>query len=330
MSFLDEFISSIRRLYSYRSASIFTVLVITILVFYLITPEHRILSSPIISVILRTVPELGIIAISVTLLMICQEFDLSVGSVLALSSMVMVWSYKALGLHPILAVFLALVVGSLIGALNGVVTVKFGIPSFITTLGTMMWWRGVLLVVSGGHPKAFHPEVLYPAFESVLTGKIGGVFPVQFIWFLAITLIISILLERHKFGNQIYATGANKEAARAMGIDTDRIKIICFMIVGLLTAFAGCIQATRIYGSNALQGTGLELEAIAATVIGGTELFGGVGTIIGTLFGVILVHVLRAGLLLVGFPAYWYKAGVGLLIVVAVVVNTTVTKRRGF
>ena len=305
-------------------------LVAAVLVFYFITPGHRIISKPIISVILRTSPELGIIAIGVTLLMVCQEFDLSVGSVLAFSSMVMVWSHTSWGLHPLAALVLTLIVGSLIGALNGLITVKFRIPSFITTLGTMMWWRGMLLVASGGHPKSFHPEISYPAFERMFTGEISGIFPVQFIWFLFLTIFIAILLERHKFGNHVYATGDNKEAARAMGINTDNIKIICFMIVGLLTAFAGCIQAIRIYGSNALQGQGMELEAIAATVIGGTELLGGVGTVLGTLFGVILVHVLRAGLLLAGFAAYWYQAGVGALIVVAVMANTIVKRKRGF
>ncbi|MEM1550802.1 MAG: ABC transporter permease, partial [Candidatus Bathyarchaeia archaeon] len=256
--------------------------IITLLIFYILTPEHRIIHSSVISVILRTVPELGVIVIGITMLMICQEFDLSVGSLVALSSMIMVWSYNMWGLHVILASFLSLVITCLATTLNGIITVKTNIPSFITTLGMMMWWRGVVLVLTGGRPVPFRPEESCPLFKEVLIGEIG-IIPLQFIWFILITLVLWVILEHTKFGNWVYSTGGNKEAAREMGINTDLTKIICFMIVGLLTGFAGVIQGTPIRGSNALQGQRMEMEAIAATVIGGTSPFGGAGGIIGSL-----------------------------------------------
>jgi ribose/xylose/arabinose/galactoside ABC-type transport system permease subunit len=323
----SKIISNIEKFYSKKSASILSIFIIIILVFYILTPEHRIVDMSVISVILRTVPELGIIAVGITILMICQEFDLSVGSLLALSSMIMVWSYNIWGLHVVLASLLSLIITCLAAILNGLITVKTNIPSFITTLGMMMWWRGVVLVLTGGHPVPFHPEESCPLFKEVLIGEIG-IIPLQFIWFIIITLVFHIVLEYTKFGNWVYSTGGNKEAAKEMGINTDLTKIICFMIVGLLTGFAGVIQATRINGSNALQGQGMEMEAIAATVIGGTSLFGGVGSVVGTLIGVLLIRVLEAGLLLMRFSAYWFQAIVGLLIIISVVSNVIIEKRR--
>lgn len=319
--------SGIKKFYSFRFAPVLTVSIAITLLFFAITPGHTMLSSGIVQMILRIAPELGLIAVGITVLMICQEFDLSVGSVLAFSSMVMVWSYTELNLNLALCMIITLAAGCLIGLLNGLITVKFRIPSFITTLGMMMFWRGIVLAISGGRPMAFHPEETSPVFKSMLIGEIGGI-PMQFIWFLVIVVVLALLLEHHRFGNRVRATGGNKEATRAMGVNTDRIKIICFMIVGLLVAFAGVIQATRIVGSNPLQGRGLELEAIAATVIGGTLLFGGVGTILGTFIGIMLLMILNAGLILMRAPASWFQAFVGLLIVIAVIFNIILERRR--
>lgn len=323
----NKIISVIRRFYSYKSASIFTILVGTLLTLYVLTPGHAMLSQPVISTMLRILPELGIITIGLTMLMISREFDLSIGSVLAFSSMIFVWSHELWGLDLILALFLALGLGCFAGALNGLITVKFGIPSLITTLAMMMWWRGLVLAISGGTPVAFHPEETCPAFKSILIGEIGGV-PAQFIWFLVITAIFSLLLGYHRFGNRVCATGGNKEAARSMGINTDRTKIICFILVGLLAAFAGIIQTTRAAGSDARQGTGIELGAIAAVVIGGTSIFGGAGTILGTFFGIILMETVELGLLVMRAPAYWFQAFVGMILIIAVVLNLQIEKRR--
>jgi simple sugar transport system permease protein len=293
-----------------------------------ITPEHRILDPSIIGVIFRVAPEMGIVAVGLTILMIAQEFDLSVGSTLAFCSMIFAWSTVEFGFNPVLSMLFALAAGCIIGFLNAIVTTRFGILSLITTLGTMMWWRGMVLVLTGGHPEVFYVEQDYPAFYAALMGNFASI-PVQMIWFVSITAVLWIVLEKHKFGNHVFATGGNKEAARAMGINTNRTKTICFVIVGVMCGLAGVMQTARIQGSNAIMGTGMELVVIAAAVIGGTSLSGGTGTIWGTLFGIMLLQFINAGLLIMRVPAFWYQALVGLVIVVGSILNTAIEKRRG-
>lgn len=315
----------LKHLFSYREISILLITLAIATVFYF--TSHGIFGSMAnINVMLKIGPEIGIIAAGLTILMICQEFDLSVGSVLAFSSMVMVTLYT-LGLNLVLAVIVTLAVGALIGCLNGLITVKFGIPSLITTLSMMMFWRGMVLMVSGGYPKSFHPEATSPLFEQMFVGEFLGV-PAQFIWFVAFVVILTILLNRHKFGNWIYATGGNKEAARARGINTNRTKIICFIIVGILVAFAGIMQSTRARGAYALQGTGIELQIIAAVVVGGTALFGGRGTVIGTFIGVMLMQIVNTGLITSGAPGYWFQTFIGIVILIAIISHMFMERRR--
>ena len=186
----------------------------------------------------------------------------------------------------------------------------------------------MVLVLSSGHPEVFYVERDYPVFYAALLGNFASI-PVQMIWFVSITAVIWVVLEKTKFGNHVFATGGNKEAARAMGINTNRTKIICFMIVGATCGLAGVMQTARIQGANAIMGTGMELVVIAAAVVGGTSLSGGVGTIWGTLFGVMVLQFINAGLLVMRVPAFWYQALVGLVIVVGSILNMAIEKRRG-
>lgn len=162
-----------------REAITLSVLISLLIFFYFTSYDHSFVSEPNVKVMLKIGPELGIIVVGVALLMICGEFDLSVGSMLGLSALIMAQLY-AFGLDPFLALFITLCAGVAMGAANGLITVKFGIPSFITTLGTMMVWGGVIYIWSAGFPTIFHPEETSPAFKSFLTGEIGGV-PVQFV-----------------------------------------------------------------------------------------------------------------------------------------------------
>ena len=215
---------------------------------------------------------------------------------------------------------LALFASAGIGFLNGLITVRAKIPSFITTLGTMMFWRGILLAVTGGFPVSYFPAAT-PTMFLILNGKFAGQFRASALWFLGIILILNIILVRTRYGNAVYATGGSRDAARVLGVDTDKVKIINFIISALLAGLAGSIQFARFFSVDPMRGQGLELEAIAATVIGGTLLTGGAGNLIGTLFGVLLMAMVRSGLVQAGAPAYWYQAFVGLIVVVAVIVN---------
>ncbi|WP_274627019.1 ABC transporter permease [Arvimicrobium flavum] len=274
---------------------------------------------------LGLLPEMGLVAIGVTLLMICGEFDLSVGSVFALTPMTMAVLLAA-GV-PFASAFAAgLVVALLVGFVNGFITIKFAIPSFITTLGMMFVARSLTVVISGGFPPLIPANALPKWLFTIYVGP-GELFRMSFFWFLAIAILVSMLMSRTNFGNWVRATGGFLPAAQSMGIPTARVKIACFMICSLLVGFAGTIQVMRLGAPLPSIGEGLELQAVAAAVIGGTSLMGGVGTILGGIVGAVLIRVIDNGLVLSQVDANWFKMAIGLLTIFAVVVNAWMRKR---
>ena len=282
----------------------------------------RFLSFESLTAILTVASELGITTAGVTLLMIAGEFDLSVGSVLGLSGMIFAISVTG-GVPHILGMLLALGAAAIIGLLNGLVTTRTGIPSFIVTLGTMMLWRGVILAVTGGFPVRYwgNSWLLF-----ALNGRLVGQLRISAFWFLLVVSIFSYVLTRTRYGNWIFATRGIPEAARTMGIPTNHVKILNFVISAVLASLAGCIQFARFHSVDPTRGQGLELETIAAAVIGGTLLTGGYGSIIGALLGALLVGMVRSGLVMAGAPSYWYQAFIGVVLIVAALVNLRVRK----
>ncbi|TES87030.1 ABC transporter permease [Candidatus Aerophobetes bacterium] len=316
----DSKLRFVRSFFGYRFFSIFLVFVALLLFFGFFSPHYRFTSLANIKILLGSGSEFSIIALGVGLLMVSGEFDLSVGSILVFCSFMFIRLFE-IGMNLFLAGFITLGLGALLGFLNGFITTKARIPSFITTLGTMMLWRGVTLILSLGYTRPFDTEVS-PLLGSILTGKIGGVIPAQAIWFGAFGLVLGLVLHLHKFGNWIYATGDNKQAARAMGINTDRVKTICFMIVGVLCAFVGVMQLLRIESYAATQGLGFELKAIASSVVGGTFLMGGVGSIAGIFLGTLTIQILENGLILMRVPVFGVSAFIGVAIILFVILNT--------
>ncbi len=313
------FWASLKRIMLLREISSLIMLVVVILVFFSLAPLF--LSRENIGVILEIIPELGIVALGVTMLMITGEFDLSVGSVFAFCPIMLVL-FISWGLPPTLAFIGALLVAVALGAINGLVTLSFGIPSFITTLGAMLIWRGAVLLISGGWPPPF-PTQLSTAF---LVGKLG-IFRVSILWYVLIIALLWIVLERTDFGNWMFATGGNRVAARAMGINTEWVKLANFMLCSFLAGFAGIIQSFRLETTLPSMGSGLEMEAIAATVIGGTALSGGVGTVIGTTIGSFLIRIIDNGLIMARAPSYWFRVFIGLATILAVILNTFVREK---
>ncbi len=316
-----------RKIVSAREVVILLITIGLVVLFYFTSYQNRFVCVENLETMFSVGPELGIIVVGVALLMICGEFDLSVGSVSAFCALIGVELYMS-GLDPFLALVIALGVGAVVGAINGLITVKFGIPSFIATLGAMMLWRGAVYIITAGRSAPFHVQETHPAFYGFFTGTVGGV-PMQFIWFLIIGAALALLLNHHRFGNRVYATGGNREAARAMGINVNRTKILCFVLVGVLCAFAGIMRTARIGSFFCAQGDGMELMAIAATVVGGTSLFGGSGTIIGAFLGVLVITFLDYGLIMSRVPGFWFKSILGILIIVVVILNIVIWKRRG-
>ena len=274
--------------------------------------------------LLGLIPEMALIAIGVTLLMICGEFDLSVGSVFALMPMSMAvlltqgWPFWV-------AFAAAWGVAAGIGMINGLITLKFEIPSFITTLGMLFIARSLTVVISGGFPPRLPEDI--PTHVFVAFVGPGDMLRMSFIWFLLIAFLFAFLLGRTNFGNWVRATGGFLPAARALGIPTMRVKLTCFILSAMLAGLAGTIQVLRVGSPLPSIGEGLELQAVAAAVIGGTALTGGVGSILGGIMGAALIRVIDNGMVLSRVDANWFKFAVGALTILAVVGNSWLRKR---
>jgi simple sugar transport system permease protein len=300
--------------------------IVIVLFFIIFTPGHIFMDLRNLASMGKLIPDLGIIALGVGMLMIAGEFDLSIASVIPLCSFVFV-TLLMKGINPVLALIIILLVGAALGLVNGTIVVKTGLPSFIITLSTLMFWRGVVYLLSRMTPISISKYIdPHPFFEKVLTGTIGPV-PLQIIWFTVIAIILGLILHFNKFGNWIFATGSSLETARAMGIQTNIVKTACYIIIGILCAFVAAIQAVRLGSFNATQGIDFELKAITAAVVGGTSLRGGIGNMLNIFLGVLIVKILENGLILMRVPVYGVQAFIGLAIIVFVVVNGYVQRR---
>ena len=273
-------------------------------------------------VILFAVPELGIMALGVGILMVAGEFDLSVGSVFALVPMLMVIAMGRWGIPPWPAILLGFVAALVVGYLNGWITLTFGIPSFVTTLGMLFMARSLATVLSGGFPPPFPSSTPIDVFVADL-----GLFRSSMVWFLAFIIVLGVMLHRSNVGNWIYATGGQRQAADDMGIDTRRVKIFCFMLCSVLAGFAGMITTFRLRSALPSLGEGLELQAIAAAVIGGTALTGGIGSVWGFVIGTFLIRFIDNGLVMARIDANWFRFAIGALTILAVILNTTLRAR---
>lgn len=284
--------------------------------------EFRYLSPQNLTILMKAIPVLGCLALGAGVLMIAGEFDLSIGSVYTFTAVLMA-SLVGAGVSAFLAAPLGIVTGLLIGLLNGQITIRFGLPSFIVTLGGLLFWRGAVLLYNGAVQVRFDPE---PAFTSLFSGTLFGI-NAAFIWIVLLVVGFHFLLHRHRFGNHVFATGGNRAAAEAIGINTRRVKLIAFAVAGGMAAMAGILATARVGSVQPGQGAGLELQAIAACVIGGLSLRGGRGSIIGIFLGVLLIHTITDVLLLLRAPGFYLDMFIATLIVLAAIFNHLIERR---
>jgi simple sugar transport system permease protein len=275
---------------------------------------------------------LGIIVTGVAMLMIAGEFDLSVGATFAVASFVFALTMNA-GVPPFFAMLLALVISALLGLVNGLIVVGTGIPSFITTLGTMLAYRGVARAIGGGgfakytETKPILFSILNSAMDPIneLFNPIAN-FRVAIIWFLLIAAGMSVMLRQLRFGNWVFATGGNPDAARAQGVPVRQVKLAAFTITGLLAGVASVISFAHRTSVDPLRGEGWELICVAACVIGGVQLTGGVGTILGAGLGILLLQMLEQGLVLMGVSVQIFRAVAGAILIMSVILNVRLSK----
>jgi ribose/xylose/arabinose/galactoside ABC-type transport system permease subunit len=275
--------------------------------------------------LLRQTAELGIIAMAMTMLIVSGEFDLSVGATYAVTGVVTGLLFKVAGLNIWLAGLGGLTAALFLGFLNGLLVTKARMNSFIATLATMMVFRGLAMVLSQGQPISTFPDL--PFFEIWGRAKLFGSIPVPILWLAAWGLVLYVLLHRTTYGVTVFATGDNREAANLAGIRTVRVKCLNFMLTAFAAGIAGLISLGYLKTVTPTQGTGLELEAIAASVIGGTSMRGGVGSILGAFLGALIMAEVRTGLVLMGTDAYLQDACVGLIIAIAVILNVSISNK---
>lgn len=319
----------------YREASI--AIVAILIVIYFQFRNSVFLTSQELSVVLRDTGQIGLISAAIALVMITGEIDLSVGATFALAPYMMSLLATNLNIPLWISGLIAIALGIAVGFVNGVISVRFRVPSLITTLGTFFLLSGITVTIAQSEPittpvqepfNVTFGENLYGPADSVWSWHgLTGFTP--FLWPLLIVLILSIALTRTRFGLHIVATGSNIVGAREIGVRIERIKIYAFMILGALTAFSGIIYAVQ-FGSTQpdVGGGNLTLEAIAAAVIGGTSLAGGSGTVIGALIGAFVVATLNNGLVLIGAQATESDIYLGAAIVAAMILNVRVNAMR--
>ena len=318
---------SLKKFLSYRATGVFGILIVLVAIFTMLSPEGVFVKEASLKTILKLGSELAIVTMGMGVLLITAEFDLSVGSELAFCAFVAATAYTDFGLSPFLCVFISIAFGAFLGVINGIVVTKLHISSLITTLGMMYVYSGLVSILSGGYSTAFNPKTVSPVFVEIFIGTVGPI-PVQVFWLLGIALFLYLMVDHTKFGNWIYAAGSNKESAKMMGINTDKVKILCFALVGALVGFVAIMQTIRILGAFPVQGSGLNLEAIAGAVVGGISIYGGVGSIWGALLGAMIIRVLGSGLITIGIPAFYFRLFLGLAIISSVALNIYLKKIR--
>lgn len=275
--------------------------------------------------IVRQISIVGIVSIGMTFVILTAGIDLSVGSIVGLVAVASGLLLK-LGLPPMVAVVLGLIAGTGIGALNGLGITLGGIPPFIMTLGTMVAARGTAMILSNGSPVSWSTTGV--DFSSLGSGNFMFV-PIS-VWVFAMVFIVAgIVLKYTAFGRNVYAIGDSREAARLSGINVDRIELYTYMIMGFLSALSAMVFISRLEVGEPTAGTGMELDAIAMVIIGGTSTFGGEGGVKGTLIGAAIIAVLANLLNLLGISPFIQQIVKGAIIVFAVLIERQRKKSLG-
>ncbi|MDO0993767.1 ABC transporter permease subunit [Staphylococcus borealis] len=290
-------------------------LILLIIVVSILNPSFLDLSN--LLNLLRQISINGLIAFGMTFIILTGGIDLSVGSILALSSAFIALMITS-GVDPIIALIIGVLIGFVLGAVNGLLVTKGNMAPFIATLATMTIFRGLTLVITDGNPITnLGDSYLFQLFGK---GYFIGI-PVPAVTMIIVFIILLIILQKTTFGRHTYAIGGNEVAAKISGIKVNKIKIFIYGISGLMSALAGGILTSRLNSAQPTAGMSYELDAIAAVVLGGTSLTGGKGRIVGTLIGVFIIGVLNNGLNLLGVSSFYQQVVKGVVILIAVLID---------
>lgn len=276
--------------------------------------------------VLRQVSNNVFLALGMTLIMILGGIDLSVGAIVAASGTLTVGFIVNNGMPIPVAILLGILVGVILGFFNGVIIAQFKLPAFIVTLATMNIAQGIAYIYSGGRSA----RITNDAYTQIGTGKLFGFLPLPVVYMVILTIIFIIILNKTRFGTNIFAIGGNREAARLSGVPSKKVEIAVYTIAGLLAALAGIVLSARMYSGQPSVGSGYEMDAIAACVLGGVSMAGGRGRISGTIFGVLIIGIVSNGLNLMGVSSFWQLLVKGLIILIAVLIDAQKGKKLPF
>lgn len=294
-------------------------------IFFIVGASDTFLSRDIYRALMTSIPYWGVIALPLTMVIIAGEMDLSFISTMAVGMVAFVKVFDrtdSLGL----AFAASLTTGFFVGLLNGIIIVKLGIPSLIATIGAQFFWRGLVEVITKGQGRSL-VDAKDTVLRDVLVSKVFGYWPAQMIWMALIAVLVWVLLNRHKFGAHVYLIGDNEASARLMGVNVDRTRMLLFAIVGLAAAFGGVIQSLDVWYFWPNLGEGYLMNTLAAVFLGGTSVFGGTGTILGTFIGCFIIGEIQPGIIAIGWTAYWTKLIYGLIITASVAMHTILRRR---
>ncbi|MFJ4228500.1 ABC transporter permease [Paenarthrobacter nicotinovorans] len=305
-------VSTILKDLDWRRYVIYIGFVVVFLIFAVLLRDQGFLSPNNLLNIFRQTATITVIAVGMTYVIACAEIDLSVGSVAGLSSVCTAMALSQWGLIP--GILAGLAVGLVVGSVNGALVSLLGIPSFLVTLGMLGIAVGVAQWITASAPQPILNDTFNTLFGSGNFGPIPGLV----VWSGIFVAIGAVVLNRTRFGRQVLATGGNRNASEFTGINTKRIKFQVLLISGMVASVAGMLYAGRLQSGRFQWGSGDELSAIAAVILGGTSLFGGFGSIIGTLFGALLIGLINNGLILAGLDSSQQQVVRGAIIILAV------------
>ena len=287
-----------------------------LIVTFMIAAPKTFLSHYIYMSFLSTIPPPLILGLGLTLIIAGGEIDLSFPSIIAFSGFIFAYLFKTYQ-WTWAAFALAIFAGLVVGLINGLIITKIGMPSIIATLSTGFFWTGLTVVFSGGLSYNIVELEGMPIYK-LFVMRIGGIFPIQSLWALGIAVILWFMLNKNAFGEHLLFMGDNLQVAKVVGINVDRNKIALFVLMGGLSAFAGLLMTIEHTTFWVTQGSGFLLIVMAAVFIGGTSIFGGQGTIVGTFFGSFIVGSIEAGVVATGMQGFYTRLVVGLVLLIAI------------
>jgi simple sugar transport system permease protein len=303
---------------------IFSVFILLWIIFIVAAPQ-TFLAPQIYYAFMSTIPFFAIMAMPLTILIIAGEIDLSFPSIMAIGMIAFLLMYEVTQ-SVWIGFIAALLIGIFAGWMNGVIVVRLGIPSLVGTIGTQFFWRGAVLVLSQGKSGTLvytKDTLLHP----ILVGKLFGVIPMQMVWLIVIAILCWVLLNRTRFGAHVYLIGDNANSAKLMGVNTGRVRMRAFMLVGVIAAFSGVVASLFVTYFWPSLGDGYLLRTLASVFLGGTSVFGGVGTIFGTFIGAFIIGAIEAATVAVGLTGFWTKLIYGLIIVLSVSMHSYLRRR---